>query len=133
MRYCVFVLIVLITVCCVSNKRTIVSSNGDNNSMFNGIYQSKNDDCFMMVNISGSTYEIRTQHQDKRGTIEIKKEDKSIFFHFINLYNKKYLDKNVKAEFINNTIVIQNYGNDLNRYVRFDECDSKYIELKKIN
>ncbi len=35
----------------------------------------------------------------------------------------------INATFLNNEIIIQNYGNDMNYYVQLGECSEKYIRL----
>lgn len=42
-----------------------------------------------------------------------------------------FSSKSVQALFENNTITIQNYGNSMNDYHHFKDCDDKYMEFKK--
>lgn len=41
------------------------------------------------------------------------------------------LPQEIQGELYKNEIAIQNYGNSMNYYVKFGECDLKYIHLIK--
>ena len=40
--------------------------------------------------------------------------------------------KNFQAAYENDTLVIQNYGNSMNQYIHFEDCDSKYLKFDKL-
>ena len=39
--------------------------------------------------------------------------------------------KNFQAAYENGTLVIQNYGNSMNQYMHFKDCDIKFLEFEK--
>ena len=39
--------------------------------------------------------------------------------------------KNFQAAYENDTLVIQNYGNSMNQYIHFKDCDIKFLEFEK--
>ena len=39
--------------------------------------------------------------------------------------------KNFQAAYENDTLVIQNYGNSMNQYMHFKDCDIKFLEFEK--
>ena len=39
--------------------------------------------------------------------------------------------KKIGGEYKNGSIVIQNYGNSMNEYNHFEDCDSKYLKFDK--
>jgi len=133
MRYFLFTLVILFTINCKSQKST--SSNKELTKeevkVFDGEYQCFTCNCLLIINTSDLVYEFENQNFKKKGSLSVKYIDKSIFFQFENLYGE-YTQKPITAEFIDRTIVIQNYGNAMNEFIRFSECDSKYIELHKV-
>ncbi|WP_159092368.1 hypothetical protein [Aquimarina sp. Aq107] len=133
MRYFLFFILLLFTINCKSKKSVVQNTIIEQKKpgFFDGKYQYKKDDCLLTINISNLVYEIKTQNLQHTGELEIEYHDKSILFQFKELYGE-YPKRIITAEFINDTIVILNYGNAMNEFVRFSECDTKYIELKKV-
>ena len=39
--------------------------------------------------------------------------------------------KKIDGKYENDSIVIQNYGNSMNEYTHFEDCDSKYLKFDK--
>ncbi|WP_155845760.1 hypothetical protein [Chryseobacterium gregarium] len=56
------------------------------------------------------------------GVVKLFKEDKTTYLDF---------NSNISAMFDNDTIYIQNSGNSINPYVRFEKCNEMYIHLAK--
>lgn len=95
-----------------------------------GEYKSENPDCFISIKISGLGYTLQNGDYQVKDTLEINSNDKSVLLRFKNVH-KDYVKKDLTAELIDDYIVIQNYGNSLNNYIVFNECEEKYIELKR--
>ena len=118
----------------------IVSSCGQVNKKnlqeYSGTYKTNDEkSCPIEVIITsqndGYRYKIKTSAREKEGRLEITKTGKEVYLKFIGLPGTKPNDE-IEGQFINNTIAIQNYGNSMNEYIQFGECDSKYFELLKI-
>jgi hypothetical protein len=81
----------------------------------------------------GYHYKITIKSKVKEGPVKITKQGSEVYFQFKGLYQKKPKKDEVEAQYIDNTVVIQNDGNAMNKFTVFGECnDDKYIELKKI-
>ncbi len=55
------------------------------------------------------------------GVMKIRKEQDTVYLNF----------DYIEALYRNDTIVFQNYGNSMNPYIHFEECDEKFIHLVK--
>ncbi|MEI8203248.1 MAG: hypothetical protein WCH34_09570 [Bacteroidota bacterium] len=79
----------------------------------------------------GCHYNIKTKKKTQEGLIKITKSNDEVYFDFVG-YKSSDKKQDVSAQFSNNSIVIENYGNAQNQYTNFSECDAKYIELPKV-
>ena len=92
--------------------------------------------CPMEITITyqsdGYHYKIVTSAKKKEGRVKITKMDKEIYMSFVGLLGKQPKTV-VEGQYMDNSIVIQNYGNAMNKYLVFSECDAKYIELLRVH
>ena len=93
-----------------------------------GIY--KNEPCNISIEIAKNTnkvkyfYKIVENNQTKsQGYISSIKSNGEGGFYI------KF--KNIDGMYENSSIVIQNYGNSMNEYNHFEDCDNKYLKFDK--
>ena len=93
-----------------------------------GIY--KNEPCNISIEIAKNTnkakyfYKIVDNNQTKsQGYISSIKSNGEDGFYI------KF--KKINGMYENGSIVIQNYGNSMNEYIYFEDCDSKYLKFDK--
>ena len=74
---------------------------------------------------------------DKKGNYQLKVNDKykdSGHIHISKEENNLYINFGIISSFYTKDfIVFQNSGNAMNPYIHFEECDEKFIRLKKNN
>lgn len=94
-----------------------------------GIY--KNEPCNISIKIVKNTsktmyfYKIVDNNQTKsQGYISSIKSNGESGFYI------KF--KKIGGVYENGSIVIQNYGNSMNKYNHFEDCDSKYLKFDKL-
>ncbi|MFN4255256.1 MAG: DUF3828 domain-containing protein [Saprospiraceae bacterium] len=101
---------------------------------YTGTYKSTDATCPMLLDITqrdgAYRYSIKTSKQKREGLIEVNESEGSTYFLFKGLLGNSPKAE-VEALFDDGTIRIQNAGNASNQYLRFKECDTKYIELAK--
>jgi len=106
----------LLTSCFPSNQESI---NGTYYSVPEN-WCSKNIIIKIFTHKGQMNYEICVGNEKKEGQLNIIDDD------FV------YLDFGTfEGTYENDTIIVQNYGNSLNYYLRFSECDAKYLFFKK--
>jgi len=76
----------------------------------------------------GYHYKIKTSLREQEGLLVITKSEENIYLTFTGLLGTEPKDE-IEGQFINNKIVIQNFGSSMNEYLNFSECDIKYLEL----
>ena len=79
----------------------------------------------------GYHYAIKIKNKVQEGRLKVSKIKDEIYLNFIGLVAKKPKYE-VEGQYIDNSVVIQNEGNAMNKYTIFGACDAKYIELKKV-
>ena len=79
----------------------------------------------------GYHYKIKTSAREQEGNLEITKIEQDVYLRFDGLLGIEPKDE-IEGQYINKTIVIQNYGSSMNQYLNFSECDIKYLELLKV-
>ena len=117
-----------ISSCGTTNRKDIQEFTGtykleDNNNCFIELFITSNKDNFQ--------YRIKTNKIEKEGRLEITKNENEVYFKFIGLLGTETKEE-ISGQYMNKKIVIQNYGNAMNQFIRFSECDMKYLELEKI-
>ncbi|WP_157530627.1 hypothetical protein [Hymenobacter norwichensis] len=63
-----------------------------------------------------------------QGQVQVEQQDSSTYFTFAGLKGADPVD-DVEAVWQDSMLVIQNTGNSMNPYTRFEQCDAKYLEL----
>ncbi len=106
-----------------------------NSQEYIGTYQTiLENECSIAITITsnddGYHYKITSSTIEQEGRLEISKTDTEVYFKFIGLIGAAPKES-IEAQYINETIVIQNYGNSMNEYIKFSECDVKFIEFEK--
>lgn len=97
-----------------------------------GTYKLKGkNDCEFMITLLGEKYTAKTVNRSVSGDIKIIMEGDETHLLFENFFGDDP-KKEIKAKYDNGTIVIQNYGNATNEYIRLNECNSKYLILEKV-
>jgi len=76
----------------------------------------------------GYHYKIKTSIREQEGLLAINESEKGVYFKFIGLLGTEPKDE-IEGKYVDHRIVIQNYGNSMNEYLNFSECDIKYLEL----
>ncbi|KQT17628.1 hypothetical protein ASG31_09545 [Chryseobacterium sp. Leaf404] len=117
-----------------------------------GTYQAKNEkDCKMNLILyyykNQLKYKLKTKTQEfsNDAEIELNEEKNGYYITFKNIEWSEYLGAldnegepiskdievpdMVSGSLYKDQITLQNYGNSMNYYVLFDDCDEKYIEL----
>jgi len=79
---------------------------------------------------NGYVYTLKGDTFTSSGKLLIEKREGNVYFIFTNTFCKGN-KMPVEGIYSGNKIIIQNYGNDMNYYSCFRECDSKYIQLVK--
>ncbi|MET4107944.1 hypothetical protein [Hymenobacter sp. UYP22] len=68
--------------------------------------------------------------QGIRGQVEVTKDEAETYFTFIGLKGQEP-EEDISASWQDSVLLIQNYGNSMNEYTRFGDCDAKYLELHR--
>ncbi|MBD3906219.1 hypothetical protein NAL32_16515 [Chryseobacterium sp. Ch-15] len=104
----------------VSNNEIIFIGNNDSK---NSLYVSKDcENSRFSLKISDKTFQILDKGKTiSKGKIEINKSETP---------NIIILD-NIEGRYYGDSIVIQNYGNSMNEYNHFTQCDQKYLTFLK--
>lgn len=63
-----------------------------------------------------------------RGKVEVSQEADATYFTFVGLKGDDP-EEDVPALWQDTVLLIQNYGNSMNEYTRFSNCEAKYLEL----
>ena len=101
---------------------------------YSGVYKSDaGKGCNLTIKLvkenSGYKYFLTGEHYDAEGIAIIEQSD-AVYITFDGpIGNNK--PKTVSGQIDGNSIKIQNYGNSMNEYHYFVECDQKYLEFKK--
>ena len=101
---------------------------------FSGAYKSGDGACPLELTLTLTDgrylYDIKSGKRKQSGKIEIGQSDGGIYLTFKNLLGSRPKTE-IQGLIAGDKITIQNYGNSMNDYLRFKECDAKYIELEK--
>jgi len=121
------IILIIISSCGKLNKKE--------NQEFTGMFKLDNNNCFIELIITSNNdnfhYQIKTNKLDQDGQLEITKSGNEVYLRFIGLFGTEPKEE-IIGQYINKKIVIQNYGNAMNKFIRLSECDMKYLELEKI-
>jgi hypothetical protein len=103
---------------------------------YSGTYKTEDATCTLSIVISKSenqySYVITETKKEYKGNLSIENSDGEVYFTFDSEIGDNKAGS-ISAKYENNTLIIQNYGNAMNEYHFFKQCDLKYIELTKQN
>ena len=86
--------------------------------------------CDLVIEIQKKDNNFTYSSEKVKGNIEIINQDKEVYLKFIAI-NGKSPKGDVEAKYENETLLIQNEGNAMNKFTIFNKCDAKYLELKR--
>jgi hypothetical protein len=133
------VMCVMIISCAVNGKLfTPVKENKTVTAVadYSGIYEITDPSvCSLTITISknnmGYVYTLNAAGVRSTGKLKVEKEGEEIYLDFTATLRSG--DKtSVTGMYSDNSIMIQNYGNAMNPYTCFKECDVKYLQLLKV-
>lgn len=86
--------------------------------------------CALAITIAQHGQGFRFRIGEKEGPVHIDQEGVNTYFTFVGL---KGADPavDVEAAWADSALLIQNYGNSMNPYQRFGQCDAKYLALRR--
>jgi hypothetical protein len=102
---------------------------------YSGIYKvNEENSCQLSISITkdGQNYKYRIlgDKLDCWGNLIVENVDGDLYFTFDGQIAENK-PKTVSAKFVDGSIIIQNYGNSMNEYNYFKQCEEKYLEFKK--
>jgi len=135
---------VLLTLCsCNSGSKQDEKSMKDSTNIekkvagpdYSGIYKvSAENTCQLTIAITKENqnfnYQIKGENLDCTGKLIIEDFEGEIYFTFDGQIAEN-APKVVSAKFVDNSIMVQNYGNSMNEYNYFKQCEEKFLEFKK--
>jgi hypothetical protein len=86
--------------------------------------------CALAITITrqGQGYRFRTDQQ--QGPVTVTREGADTYFTFVGLKGEEPA-VDIEAAWADSALLIQNYGNSMNPYQRFGQCDAKYLTLRR--
>lgn len=132
-----FILILAVSLTsCAENKQSARDiKNGSTGTDYSGTYEITDPSvCKLTITISknnsGYVYTLNAAGVKSAGKLEVEKEGKEVYLNFTATLRSG--DKtSVTGMYTDNAIMIQNYGNAMNPYTCFKECDVRYLQLVK--
>ncbi len=145
----VFALIIVIIIAALSiidcngrksSQNNMTDKTGDTGNIsvdvdYSGIYKLTDDRiCDIVIAIikddGGYEYSITGKAVKDSGRLSVVKDGSVAYLSFTR--TKRSGDKEVvEGLYDNGSIIIQNYGNAINQYVCFEQCDAKFLEFIK--
>lgn len=84
--------------------------------------------CALSITITKQANTYQFVMGETHGQVQVDRQGSETYLTFLGLKGADPQD-NVEAVWQDSLIVIQNYGNSMNEYTRFEQCDAKYLEL----
>ena len=101
-----------------------------------GTYQSADSACPFQVDISKNdgllAFSLRSTKRKQKGSIDLMPDNNGDYLVFKGLKGDKG-KSDLEMTYENGQLIFQNYGNSMNDFVYFKECDAKYVTLNKVN
>jgi len=105
-------------------------------SDYSGTYKADEPACTISITLSKSgeqyTYSIAEDKKQYTGNLSIEDSNGDIYFTFGSEIGENKAGS-LSAKYEENTLTIQNYGNAMNEFHFFKQCDLKYIVFTKQN
>lgn len=105
------------------------------NSDYSGVYRIADEKiCNLTITVRknehGYMYLIKGTGVKSSGKLAVEKDGEQVYLTFTGMLRSG--DRSpVTGAYSGNTITIQNYGNSMNEYVCFKQCDGKYLQFVK--
>jgi hypothetical protein len=120
-----------------SSKDSVTTSEQTDGIDYSGVYKvSDENSCKLSITIikegQDYNYGILGEKLDYSGKLIVENIEDDIYFTFDGQIAENK-PKSVSAKFVDGSIMIQNYGNSMNKYNYFKQCEEKYLEFKKSN
>lgn len=102
---------------------------------YSGIYKLSDDQvCDIVITIkkdnSGYIYSITGKGLKSSGKVSVVKDGENTYLAFTG--TKRSGDKSaIEGAYSDGKIIIQNYGNGMNQYICFKQCDVKFLEFER--
>jgi hypothetical protein len=84
--------------------------------------------CAFSITITKQASTYRFAMGKTRGQVQVERQGAETYLIFLGLKGADPQD-DVEAFWQDSLLLIQNYGNSMNQYTRFEQCDAKYLEL----
>jgi hypothetical protein len=84
--------------------------------------------CAVSITIIEQAGGYRFEAGNAHGQVQVIRQETDTYLVFKGLKGGDPAD-DVEAAWQDSMLVIQNYGNSMNQYLRFAQCDAKYLEL----
>jgi hypothetical protein len=141
----VIILMIIFSFSCSNSGNTETSATDSTASMqksepanslpdISGVYKLPDGACKLALTIKKENnvfkYNFTGEHLDLEGIAIVNKVDEDIYVTFDGPIGNN-APKTVSGQIDGNKIMIQNYGNSMNEYHFFVECDEKYLEFVK--
>ncbi|RAV30769.1 hypothetical protein [Sinomicrobium soli] len=140
----ILILIFLLLFECIEKKETInpqtkkissyINNQKDTLHIYDGVYKlAGGNKCNLRIRLKNNTFNLETNKRKESGVIEISRESEKVFFLFRVEESSGNLEikPEFRGEYEDSSILIQNYGNAENPFSQFEECEDKYLVLKK--
>ncbi|HQO01095.1 MAG TPA: hypothetical protein PLI62_02415 [Spirochaetota bacterium] len=105
------------------------------NPDYSGVYRIADEKiCNLTITVRknehGYMYLIKGTGVKSSGKLAVEKDGEQVYLTFTGMLRSG--DRSpVTGAYSGNTITIQNYGNSMNEYVCFKQCDGKYLRLRR--
>ena len=100
-----------------------------------GVYRLPETGCDIVITImkekTGFKYYIKGSQLDVEGVAVLSADQGVYYITFDGPTGGDNKPNTVSGEYKDNALTIQNYGNSMNEYHYFKDCDAKYLEFKK--
>jgi len=93
-----------------------------------GTYTADKSVCDLQIQLMDQGGKLAFQSGSATGTVNITKDSSDTYLTFVGLKGASP-KVDVEGAFQGDKVVIQNDGNAMNPYTRFEQCDVKYLEL----
>lgn len=113
-----------------------VNSQKDTLHLYDGVYKLVGGNkCNLRIKLKNNTFNLETNERKESGVIEIGRESEKVFFLFRVEESSGNLEikPEFRGEYEGSSILIQNYGNAENSFSQLEECEDKYLVLKKVS
>ncbi|WP_268223558.1 hypothetical protein [Sinomicrobium oceani] len=101
---------------------------------YNGVYElTGRNECRFKIKLEDNKFDLESNSRKESGAVEVSKENEEIFFLFRVEDSSRNLETKTefRGEYKDSSILIQNYGNSENPFSQLEECEDKYLVLKR--